>query len=159
MDYTSVSLRLHAPCRDGDKMNRILWLYSRSFFFLFSSQVESIFSPLHYVAWCECGIVFFAFELLHKQFICYFFFLKGGIFCLSQRGVAHRESMYTYTFLCFVNDISDSFGVVLLYSWNTRTHLCFALCSIATSESLRKWYINTNNKPLYSVGPITHSIF
>lgn len=47
------------------------------FFFLFSSNLNPFFLFFFlshcYVAWSECGIVF-AFELPHKQFICFFSF-------------------------------------------------------------------------------------
>lgn len=71
----------------------------RIFFFLFSSNLNAFF-PLHYATWSEYGIVFLPLNCLTKQFICN---ISAGrdIFCLSQC----RDTVYTYTFSCFLNDI------------------------------------------------------
>lgn len=111
MDYTSVSLRLHAPCRDCDMMNCILWLYSRSFFFLFSSNLNAFF-PFYDVTWSECGIVFLPLNYLTNSSSATF--PSGDISCVSHSWVVDCENMYMYRFSCFANDISDLFWLVCM---------------------------------------------
>lgn len=130
MDYTSVSLRLHAPCRDRDKMNCILWLYSRSFFSFFSTNVDAF--SLHCEAWSECGIVF-AFQQPHNH--CIFTFLKGKLSVYLSE-VGDWGLMYMDGFSHFVNDISFLLWLVL-HSWNTRPHPYFVQCIITFQNKVR----------------------
>lgn len=85
-------------------------------------------------------------------------FPLGNICCLSQSWVADWETMATYAFSCFVNDISDLFWRVC----KTKT-LELALILHAwwwTSKGFIKWYIeiHTGNFPPYVLGPSIHSL-
>lgn len=79
-----------------------LWLYSRSFFFLFFRPCECIY-PFYYVAWSECGIVFaFTSQSLH---LCTFLSLRGHfLFILEWSGwlIDHVYiSIFTLSQWCF----------------------------------------------------------
>lgn len=92
MDYTSVSLRLHAPCRDRDKMNCILWLYSRSFFFLFSSNLNACFPLLRSVVWMwDCFCLWTTWQTVHHLF----FSLWGLFQCILV--LNHWVGIHRYT--------------------------------------------------------------
>lgn len=59
----------------------VFYGFTADLFSFFSPPTWMHFSPLYYVAWSECGIVF-AFELPYKQFICYFS-LRGHFLFIS----------------------------------------------------------------------------
>lgn len=131
MDYTSVSLRLHAPCRDRDKMNCILWLYSRSFFFLFSPPTWMHFpSTRRYMVWMwDCFCLSTASQSLYL-----YVSLRGNSVYL--REVGDWGLMYMDGFSHFVNDISFLLWLVL-HSWNTRPHPYFVQCVITFQNKAR----------------------
>lgn len=76
-------------------------------FYGFTADLFSFFSPptwirflSHcYVAWSECGIVF-AFELPHKQFICYFSFREHLLLILESSGWLRNYGYVCVFMLC-----------------------------------------------------------
>lgn len=98
-------------------------------FYGFTADLFSFFSPpswmhpprplLYCVAWSECGIVF-AFELPHKQFICYFS-LRGHFLFISEWIGWLRNHVYVYIFM--------------LWKWYFRLPLaCFVQLKHWTSQ-------------------------
>lgn len=99
MDYTSVSLRLHAPCSDRNKMNCILWLCSGSFFPFFPSlhQCECIFPSLYMTKHGLNAGLFSSFEPPHNHSICYVS-LRGRFLFISQWSGWLRDHVYVWIF-------------------------------------------------------------
>lgn len=116
MDYTSVSLRLHAPCSDRNKMNCILWPYSGFFsssIFLYQCKFIDFLFLLHLrdKAGSECGIVFCLWTALQSFHLLRF--LKETFSAYFRMKWLPARTCISRNFHASANDISDLVGLVL----------------------------------------------
>lgn len=147
----------------GPRQDELYFMALQQIFFSFFSPPTwmHFFPPLYDVAWSECGIVF-AFELPHKQFVCYFS-LRGHFLFISEWSGWLRKRVYVYIFM-----LRRQYFRRILYGWNTRTRPQFASCIIAFQNMLlvvnligKMIHINMQQfslYPLYTVGPIIHTM-
>lgn len=142
MDYTSVSLRLHAPCSDRNEMNCILWPYSG----FFSSSVilyqckfiDFLFLlRLRDKAVSECGIVFCLWTTLQSFHLLRF--LKGTFSAYLRVKWLPARTWISKNFHAFANDISDLVELVLCIEQN---RICprFTWCTTNSGhQRIQRW--------------------